>query len=83
MLSRNNRCLKVHLIIEVRGRLVILWGENSLITFLEGMSENFSDKNTCLKLSLLFSQQEKQKQTSKKHIIFSRKRKVHVLESAK
>lgn len=48
-------------------------GKSCLVAFLEGMSENFSDKNVRLKLSLNFSQKEKWKPTSKKHLIYSRK----------
>lgn len=60
--------------------MVICWGKKSLITFLESRNENFHDENVHLKMSLLFSQQKKQKQTSKKHTMYSRKEKAMCLE---
>lgn len=50
-----------------------------MILFLESNSENFHE-NVHLKLSLLFSQQEKQKHTSRKHKMYSRKEKAMCLE---
>lgn len=51
-----------------------------MITFLESRGENFHDETVHLKLSPLFSQQEKQRQTSRKHMMHPRKEKAMCLE---
>lgn len=63
--------------IKITHLMVIVWVNKSSIAFIDVMSENFSDKNVHLKLSLLFSHQEKQKQIPRRVSYIQGKKRSH------